>query len=54
MRVQPDLGKALADADIAVLLQNHEEYKAIPRLANGTAIVDTRGPLRNHTDAHML
>ena len=52
--VQSDLRAALAEADLAVLLQNHAEYAELTDMLQGTPVLDTRGIFRNRPDVHTL
>lgn len=52
--VQSDLRAALAEADLAVLLQNHAEYAELTDMLQGTPVLDTRGSFRNRSDVHTL
>ena len=49
-----DLDQALQEADIAVLLQPHEEYKMLTTISHTAPILDTRGVLRGSPNAVLL
>lgn len=54
LRRETDLGAAIANADIAVLLQPHHEYETLRDQEADTPILDTRGALRGSPDAVSL